>query len=92
MPRDEIVFSFIESAEIPSAKKPKKSAYDPILDEFIKSGLQSAKLKPIQNKTNKTIISGLNQRILLRKLDVSVISRENEVYLKVGKTTRKKKK
>jgi hypothetical protein len=67
-------------ADVPSQKRSKRSPYEDILDQFLASGLDSARVDGTTYKPT-TLASGLRKASDVGKMGVTVIQRGGEVFL-----------
>jgi len=75
--------SFVDSVdEIPSKKTYKVITYDEIIEEFLESGLNMAKIKPIADKFPRSIYASLQKRVKENKHPCTVCIRGDDLYLK----------
>ncbi len=57
------------------------SKYDAVLDQFLESDSKSVRVGA-KGVTSQTLLIGLRTRIKVRKLSLTVLQRENKIYLK----------
>ena len=67
-------------AEVPSQQRKKRTAYEGMLDEFLASGLTSARVDGTDQKP-ATLAAGLRKASEASKKGVSVVQRGNQVYM-----------
>lgn len=67
-------------AEVPSQRRAKRSPHEEILDEFLASGLESARVDGTAYKPT-TLASGLRKASEAGKMGVTVVQRSGEVFL-----------
>ncbi len=67
-------------ADVPSPNRTKRSRYEGMLDEFLASGLASARVDGTNQKP-ATLAAGLRKASEMGKKGVSVVQRGDEIYV-----------
>jgi hypothetical protein len=69
--------------QIPTRKyREKDYTYDKIINEFIKSGVKIAKIKPIPGKHPRSVYTTLRKRVIEYNHPIAISIRGEEIYLK----------
>ena len=77
-------FNRIEPADGIPIKKYKTIdySYDKIINEFIESGLEIAKIKPIPGKYPRSVYATLRNRVIEHNHPITISIRGEDIYLK----------